>query len=975
MPTFLEDIETTSPAQAAPRVQWLDNAQYMSLVRFGALDIFLQRRQDDGTGTGARHHLFRAEAGTLVQGIDPVRMPEGWGLLAVKLPDSTTSHIPQELLQYSLLQHDTLQEAQTLLHAWVKLTSASVLAHMPPKHYTALHQDSVNVLADDEAASPELDVGWIRVQEGEVLWMGEDSSLISAHSGACPIPSAGFLRSKGQSSLQTVTLQTLVEDHQLANALQQHLSLIVRHALRTLEHEEQTQTQRLTGLSASAKQQTSEALAMLVGVSKADKPASTPAKSKSSGEDRTTQLMQALELIGKRVGIEFKSPPPRASENMLRNPVNEVCAASDVRFREVAFKQTWWTDDCGPMLAMYGEDLEWVALLPVNDTRYEMYNPATGESTPVTPEVANQLASYGFSFYRSLPSRKLSGLDIIRYSLFGRMRDVRRILTISMLTGLLAMMVPVSSGLLIDTFIPMADVNSIWMLVVALFVVAVSTSMLGVAQSIAMLRFENIADNALQSAVIDRVLKLPMPFFREFSMGDLSMRMNSINSISRALTGSTLDTILDGIFSFFNFALLFVYSPKLAGVATILVVISLAVTVTIGFIKLRYERHLAEAQGKLSSLVFQYLNGITKIRIAAAESRAFANWAQRYAAVRKISFQSQHLGNIGQTFSIGYTQLITAAIFAAFGLLLTKEESSGMSAGNYIAFSAAFGAFFGGLSGLVSTVMRLLNLVPIYERAKPLLETEPEPTNNLPDPGELQGEIEIANLSFEYNPGAPILKDVSFRIKPGEYVALVGPSGSGKSTLLRLMLGFEKPSSGTISYDGQDMASVDIGALRRQLGVVLQSGKLMTGDIFSNIVGMSNLSIDDAWEAARMVGLDDDIDQMAMGMHTVISDGASTFSGGQRQRIMIARAIVHRPRILYFDEATSALDNRTQAIVTQSLDRMKSTRIVIAHRLSTIVNADRVIVLEAGRIVQDGTYAELLAQPGLFQDLARRQIA
>jgi len=297
-----------------------------------------------------------------------------------------------------------------------------------------------------------------------------------------------------------------------------------------------------------------------------------------------------------------------------------------------------------------------------------------------------------------------------------------------------------------------------------------------------------------------------------------------------------------------------------------------------------------------------------------------------------------------------------------------------MSAGNYIAFNAAFGAFFGGLSGMVHTALTLLNLVPVYERAKPILHAVPEANNNLPDPGELQGEIEVANVSFEYSPGLPVLKIVSFVLNPGEYVALVGPSGSGKSTLLRLMLGFENPTAGSIRYDGQDMTTVDVGALRRQLGVVLQSGKLMSGDIFSNIVGITNLTQDDAWEAARMVGLDTDIEQMPMGMFTVISDGASTFSGGQRQRIMIARAVVHRPRILFFDEATSALDNRTQAIVTQSLDRMKSTRVVIAHRLSTVVNADRIIVLDQGEIVQDGRYAELIAQPGLFQELARRQV-
>lgn len=228
-------------------------------------------------------------------------------------------------------------------------------------------------------------------------------------------------------------------------------------------------------------------------------------------------------------------------------------------------------------------------------------------------------------------------------------------------------------------------------------------------------------------------------------------------------------------------------------------------------------------------------------------------------------------------------------------------------------------------------------------------------------------------LGFRYGDGPEILKDVSFSIRPGGYIALVGPSGSGKSTLFRLLLGFEKPSSGSIYYDAQDLADLDLDALRRQLGVVLQSGQLASGDVFTNIVGTSHLTLDDAWAAARMVGLDEDIEQMPMGMHTLIGEGASTISGGQRQRILIARAIAHRPRIIYFDEATSALDNRTQAIVTESLGKLKATRIVIAHRLSTVVNADRILVLQDGRIVQNGNYKKLLGEPGPFAELAKRQ--
>jgi ABC-type bacteriocin/lantibiotic exporter with double-glycine peptidase domain len=275
-----------------------------------------------------------------------------------------------------------------------------------------------------------------------------------------------------------------------------------------------------------------------------------------------------------------------------------------------------------------------------------------------------------------------------------------------------------------------------------------------------------------------------------------------------------------------------------------------------------------------------------------------------------------------------------------------------------------------------TALLGTLAVIPLYEQAKPILTSLPEVDTAKADPGVLAGDIELEHLVFRYQAdGPPVLRDVTIRIRAGEFVAFVGPSGSGKSTLLRLLLGFEVPEAGAVYYDGQELAGLDIQSVRRQIGVVLQNGRLMSGDIFTNITGSSPATLDDAWEAARMAGFDEDIKSMPMGMHTVVSEGGGTLSGGQRQRLMIARAIVQRPRILFFDEATSALDNRTQSIVSTSLDRLQATRIVVAHRLSTIVHADRIYVVEAGRVVQSGTYEQLISQDGLFAELAARQLA
>ena len=293
-----------------------------------------------------------------------------------------------------------------------------------------------------------------------------------------------------------------------------------------------------------------------------------------------------------------------------------------------------------------------------------------------------------------------------------------------------------------------------------------------------------------------------------------------------------------------------------------------------------------------------------------------------------------------------------------------------------MAFNAAFGTFVSGITKLSDTIIKVMEVNVIWDRVKPILEAKPEVDDDKTDPGRLMGGIKLDRVSFRYGEDRPLTLDkLTVEAKPGEFIALVGPSGSGKSTTIRLMLGFEQPEEGTIYYDGQNLSGLDIWAIRRQLGVVLQNGRINSSSIFENISSGALVTMDEAWEAARMAGFAQDIEQMPMGMHTVISEGGTNLSGGQRQRLLISRSLVLKPRILIFDEATSALDNRTQAIVSESLEQLDVTRIVIAHRLSTIRNADRIYVIVAGEVKQVGNFEELMSQPGMFADLMARQVA
>jgi len=403
--------------------------------------------------------------------------------------------------------------------------------------------------------------------------------------------------------------------------------------------------------------------------------------------------------------------------------------------------------------------------------------------------------------------------------------------------------------------------------------------------------------------------------------------------------------------------------------------------VSINLRRLHYARDVIERDGKITGEVFELLTGLTKLRVAAVEYRAFARWAEKFSQQNKSDFSLRNLMNRLTVFNSTLPIFASIALFATIGLGSVNIHTANFTSlntinvGTFISFNAAFGQFLLAGIAMSAALTSALNIIPLYDRIKPILEAQPEIDDIKPDAIELTGAIELSSITFRYAPGmSPILNTLNFSIKPGEFIALVGPSGSGKSTLLRLLLGFDKPEAGAIYYDQMDLAGLDIRSVRKQIGVVLQNGQLIPGSLFTNIVGSAQLTLEDAMEAAKMAGMEDDLKAMPMGLHTVVAEGASTFSGGQRQRLMIARALVKKPRILIFDEATSALDNRTQALVSQSIQKLNATRIVIAHRLSTIRNADRIVVLENGGISECGTYEELMSLNGRFAELAKRQL-
>lgn len=652
----------------------------------------------------------------------------------------------------------------------------------------------------------------------------------------------------------------------------------------------------------------------------------------------------------------------------MNSRMDYIFRPSGIMRRVVKLKGKWWKDAIGPMIGSTKDGFS-VALMPIGIKGYRYFDYKENKMVIVNQKTMENLNDDAICFYKPFPQRKLNLKDLALYlvSTFS-IADIVVVLGIMALSTWLGLQFPKVSQKIYSQVIPSGQVSVVMPIMTFYVGVLLSQTLIGISKSLINSRIRTKMDFAVQSAAMSRMLSLHASFFKNYSSGELANRTFSINSLCSMLVDTVLSTGLPSLFSFAYIFQMGQYSPALVLPSILIVVVQMVFAILSTFMSLGINRKKRDIGSKLDGVVFSLFTGIQKIKLSGAERRAFSRWARNYKEMASLEYDPPFVIKIMPIFS---------NIISLAGTLLIYYVApiTRLGLANYQAFNTAYGQVSGAIMSLAGIASTVANIKPVMEMVEPILNAEPEVSENKKIITRLSGSIEISHVSFKYAEDAPlILDDISLKIRPGQYVAIVGKTGCGKSTLMRLILGFEKPKNGAIYYDGKDISKLDLKSLRQNIGVVLQNGKLFAGDVYSNIVISAPwLNLDAAWEAAEMAGVAQDIKDMPMGMHTMISEGSGGISGGQRQRLMIARAIAPKPKILMLDEATSALDNITQKQVSESLDSLKSTRIVIAHRLSTIKHCDRIIVLDKGKVIEDGKYDELINKKGYFYELVERQ--
>lgn len=939
----------------------LDDPSVLWFVAQGSVDIFASREQDDGIMAEYKH-LMRAARGQLLFPVDPA----AFLLIAKGMPGSQLLRVSAE----ALLNADEDRVVAEQVDHWVSEFSASVaddVTARPHAEYFVTAGGSIE-LNQEAVVSTKQEVVWISRPEGRLAFLGTEDADPDGP-GYVPVAPDSWVLISGANRIQGASSWELHDAGQLMLALAEFQRLALSaHELNSRLLLADAANLR-TAQTKFRRESENAARQSLFNVLDVRKPSIVLDGS---------AMQSALMLVGRHEGIEFRAPPTRS----IREPasrtaptLDEILTVSSVRGREITLdrNERWWLGDSGAMLAFRIDDDEPVALLPGRFGRYRMVDPISGRVERVSAASASKLKPNAHFFCQALNAESTGHKDLARVAFRTWKSDVLRFMLAGLLAGL-AMLVPaILLGVFVSEVLPTGRKQELLWLTAGVLLLAIIVGLLEVLKGTAMMRLEGRAAARITASLWDRLLDLPAYFFRNFTSGDLGARLMSFHTLRDQVSGVVAGSLLSSVFLLPTFLLLFIYNPTMGWLGLVLGLLMLFVTATLGIKQIPHHHRLFTAQRSVSGVLLQLISAAYKLRATGKEWTAFTRWAHGY---REQKVGEMHVGAVNEhliAFTAASPLLATAVLFAT----VAKIGTANLTEGEFIAIYAAYLVFMGSIAALGPSISVVSAVVPAMDQVTPILDTKPKSATREIAVPEIRGGLRLEKVSFRYAEGSPlILNNVSLEVKPGEFVALVGGSGSGKSTILRLLLGLERPTSGVVYYDGYDLDRLNRRALRKQVGVVMQEAKLRPRTVCDNIIGAAlDLNVDDAWQAAHFAVVERDIRAMPMGMFTPVMENASAFSGGQIQRILLAAALVRNPRVLLLDEATSWLDNNTQAAVMKRIEELSVTRVVVAHRLSTIRKADHVYVIDNGSVVQHGSFSSLIETPGVFQDLARRQLA
>lgn len=826
------------------------------------------------------------------------------------------------------------------------------------------------ILMSQKTIDPEHkdDIFWIEILEGEVSFFGFDELVIKKEDGPFPLIRNNWLVVKEDCKINILSTKEAMQKKLFVNGFLHFQSIVFKlisflHNKRKLED-----LKRFKAKDELDKENLDSALRDLGSLLDDDE------EIKWSFEPNASSLFKTMQLIGRHQNINFIDNKDVKFNDSLEEKLRSICYKSHVQCRLVKLNKNFWKHDCRSLLGFLKEGSKPVAIINYKPNKYEIIDPETKIKRPLNEETYQELFDTAYMFYEPFKDGPLNGKDIVKFCLKGQSKELIRIFILGVLGALISLIPPFLNEVLFNDVIESSQPSLLPQVILGFIMTTIVTSVFLFTRSMTTFRVMSLIDYRLESALWDRILSLPTNFFRKSTVGNLIERVYAVSQIHQLITGSVIRILISGIFSLFYFAAMFYYNTPLSVVGIFIVFLTIAISAVCIVKKAQLFRLILNLSGIVNGIVIQLISGVAKLRIAGAENRGFTQWSEVKKDITELGYKSQKIQNIVTIVTNSMPIFSTAILFSIAVLMMASGNNYHVSVGTLMAFFAAYVPFSSSIYDASNTLINIVQVAPLWDRAKFILEETPEIDNDKLSPGTLNGSVLVEKVSFKYEKNAfDVLNNLTLEAKPGQFIGIAGPSGCGKSTLVRILLGFESPTQGKVYYNDLDLQTLDIRQVRKQIGTVLQNGKIFSGTIYDNIVCGGIFSKDDINDAVLLSGFFEDLKGLPMGLHTFIQSGTSTLSGGQIQRLLIARAIIRKPKILIFDEATSALDNKNQDIVITALEKLNATRIVIAHRLSTIKNADKIYIIDNGHVTQQGTFNELANQEGLFKIMLERQ--